>query len=148
MNLFGFKIPENQRIDQKSCKFTTFTTFVWNIIQNLGMKICPKSFRPKRSFVASIPDDLHGLLEPLALDRAELLDRVELLVLDRVGLLVLDRLDLGPMLCRVARFFMVRHTKMRKIYQMTTKCTEWPYNLPICLKIYQLAVKYTKWPHN
>jgi hypothetical protein len=44
---------------------------------------------------------------------------------------------------RVARFLLVQHTKTVKIYQMSTKCTKCPDNLPIGRKIYQMAKKYT-----
>jgi hypothetical protein len=63
---------------------------------------------------------------------------------------------------RVARFFSVQHTKTGKIYQMTTKCTKWPYNIPFGCKIDKnfnifncktlpklgfLVWKYTIWQH-
>jgi hypothetical protein len=34
------------------------------------------------------------------------------------------------LLCGVARFFMVQHTKTGKIYQMTTTYTECQFNIP------------------
>jgi hypothetical protein len=57
---------------------------------------------------------------------------------------------------RVARFFLKQHTKTGKIYQITiayvyqmaTKYTKWPQNIPNGHKIYQMATKYTKWPYN
>jgi hypothetical protein len=39
---------------------------------------------------------------------------------------------------RVARFFLTQHTKMGKIYQITTKCTKWQYNT-------QTGLKNSKW---
>jgi hypothetical protein len=33
------------------------------------------------------------------------------------------------LITRVARFFLVQHTKTRKIYQITIKCTKWPQNI-------------------
>jgi hypothetical protein len=47
------------------------------------------------------------------------------------------------MYTRVARFSWAQHTKTGKMYQMTTKFTKSPSNLPIGRKIYQIAVKYT-----
>jgi hypothetical protein len=43
--------------------------------------------------------------------------------------------------CRVARIFLVQHTKIVKIYQMSTKNTKWHYNSTNNLKI-------TKCPKN
>jgi hypothetical protein len=39
---------------------------------------------------------------------------------------------------RVARFFLVQHAG--KIYQMSTKYTKWPYNIPNGHIIYQMAI--------
>jgi hypothetical protein len=33
-----------------------------------------------------------------------------------------------------ARFFLVKHTKTGKIYQMTTKFTQWPQNISMAIK--------------
>jgi hypothetical protein len=41
----------------------------------------------------------------------------------------------------VARFFLVQNTKAGKIYQITTKYTEWPQNILNGRKIDQVAVK-------
>jgi general stress protein 26 len=41
------------------------------------------------------------------------------------------------MAIRVARFFLVQHTKTGKIYHITIKHTEWTQNLPNGHKIYQ-----------
>jgi hypothetical protein len=32
--------------------------------------------------------------------------------------------------------------KPGKMYQMNTKCTKWPYNIPNICKIFQIAIKY------
>jgi hypothetical protein len=45
---------------------------------------------------------------------------------------------------RVARFFLVQHTKTGKIYQITTKYTKWSQNIPNDRKIDQMAIQYTK----
>jgi hypothetical protein len=52
---------------------------------------------------------------------------------------------------RVARFFLVQHTKMETIYQITIKytkrpqiLTKWPYNRPNGHKIYQPLPKFTQ----
>jgi hypothetical protein len=44
---------------------------------------------------------------------------------------------------RVARFFLVQHTKMGKIYLMTKKYSKWPWNIRIYHKIDQISKKYT-----
>jgi hypothetical protein len=44
------------------------------------------------------------------------------------------------LLTRVARFFLVQHTK---IYQITIKNTKWPQNIPNGIKIDQQAIKQT-----
>jgi hypothetical protein len=49
---------------------------------------------------------------------------------------------------RVAKLFLVQHIKAGKIYQMATKYTKWPQNIPNGHKIYQMATKYTKWLQN
>jgi hypothetical protein len=38
---------------------------------------------------------------------------------------------------RVARFFLVQHTKMEKYNKITIKYTQWPQNIPNGHKIYQ-----------
>jgi hypothetical protein len=35
---------------------------------------------------------------------------------------------------RVARFFLVEHTKTGKIYQITIKCTKWPQSIHMVVK--------------
>jgi hypothetical protein len=45
-------------------------------------------------------------------------------------------------LSRVDRFFLVQHTKTGKIYQITTKYTERPYNVPNGRQIFQMAINY------
>jgi hypothetical protein len=48
---------------------------------------------------------------------------------------------------RVARFFLVQHTKKGKIYRMTIKYTRWPQHIPNGHKIYQMTIKYTNISH-
>jgi hypothetical protein len=42
---------------------------------------------------------------------------------------------------RDARFFMVLYTKAGKMYQISTKCTKWSYNIPKGSEIFQMAIK-------
>jgi hypothetical protein len=43
---------------------------------------------------------------------------------------------------RNARFFLVQHTKKGKIFEMTTKYTKKPQNIPNASKIDQMDIKY------
>jgi hypothetical protein len=42
---------------------------------------------------------------------------------------------------RVARYLLVKHTKIGKIYKITIKNTKWPQNIPNGHKIYQMTLK-------
>jgi hypothetical protein len=59
---------------------------------------------------------------------------------------------LNPLLfvqdCRVTRFFLVQHTKMGKMYQISTKYIKWSYNLSNGCKIYQVAIAHTNVFHS
>jgi hypothetical protein len=44
--------------------------------------------------------------------------------------LLLSEDSSGCVYIRVARFVLVQHTKMEKIYQMVTKYTKWSQNIP------------------
>jgi hypothetical protein len=61
----------------------------------------------------------------------------------------------SELLARVARFFLVQHTKIgnnilnnHKIYKITTKCAKLPQNIQNYHKIYKITTKYTKLPQN
>jgi hypothetical protein len=47
--------------------------------------------------------------------------------------------NLSPVSSRVTRFFLIQPTKKGKIYQMATKYTKWPQNIPNGRKIDQMA---------
>jgi hypothetical protein len=47
-----------------------------------------------------------------------------------------------PVSTRVARFFLVQCTKMGKTYQITTKYTKCPWNIPNGCKMDQMSTKY------
>jgi hypothetical protein len=42
---------------------------------------------------------------------------------------------------RVARLFLVEHSKMGKIFEITIKYTKWPLNIPNRRKTYKMAIK-------
>jgi hypothetical protein len=49
---------------------------------------------------------------------------------------------------KVARFFLVRRTKMgKKVYQMSIKYAKWPQNIPNDRKIDQMLIKCTNISH-
>jgi hypothetical protein len=56
-----------------------------------------------------------------------------------VGLFVLRRETVFTA-GRAARFFLVQNTKSGKMYQMATKCSKWPQNVPNGKTFYQVAV--------
>jgi hypothetical protein len=49
---------------------------------------------------------------------------------------------------RVARFFMVKYTKIGNNKPNCYKINKWPLNLPNGHKMYEMAIKCTKWPHH
>jgi hypothetical protein len=55
----------------------------------------------------------------------------------------LSEVRVSLVLARVARFFLVQHTKTENIYQMTTKYTKRPKSTPNGCKIDQMSIKYT-----
>jgi hypothetical protein len=49
---------------------------------------------------------------------------------------------------RFARFFLIQHTRTGKIYQMTTRYTKSPQDIPNDHEIYQITSRYAKSPQD